>query len=194
MIVFGLLPFADVLRDLPKAVLGTIVVVATVRLIRVVSLVKLIRVTWGQSVVAWATFLSTLVLAPRVDLGLITGIVLATAFHLRREVQIGLKSTVTNRTLEIVPSGVLYFGSAPGLSQSLMEQLALHRDIESVVVDLSMLGRVDYTGVQELKAFADDCVSAGLRFRIRNIPDHALGTMTRYLGDELPRMRDDQVP
>jgi len=188
MIVFALLPFADVLSALPKAVLGTIVVVATVRMIKVMSLLRLVRVTWGQSVVAWGTFLSTLLLAPRIDLGLITGIVLATAIHLRRETKLGLESTVTGRTLELVPSGVLYFGSAPGLSQSLVEQLATHKDIASVVVDLGMLGRVDYTGALELKAFADDCASAGLGFRIRNIPDHALGTMTRCLGDDLPRL------
>jgi SulP family sulfate permease len=191
IIVFALLPFANVLSTLPKAVLGAIVIVATVRLVKVISLVKLIRVTWGQSIVAWGTFISTLALAPRVDLGLITGIVLATAIHLRRESRIGLQSTVENKTLKIAPSGVLYFGSAPALSQALMKQLASYQDIEAVIVDLGMLGRVDYTGVQELRRFAAECEVAGLTFKIRNIPDHAMGTMTRCLGDELPRFCDE---
>lgn len=190
IIVFALLPFASLLSTLPKAVLGAIVIVATVRLIKVVSLIKLIRVTWGQAIVAWGTFVSTLIFAPRVDLGLITGIVLATAIHLRRESKIGLESTVENKTLLIAPSGVLYFGSAPGLSQALVNQLATHQDIESVIVDLGMLGRVDYTGVQELTAFGKECEGAGLAFKLRNIPDHARGTMSRCLGDDLSKLCD----
>ena len=70
-----------------------------------------------------------------------------------------------------------------------MNQLAEHDDdsISRVVVDLSELGRVDYTGVLELKGFLDDCRTAGLEAKLRDIPDHAIGTLTRALGDELSK-------
>ena len=57
-----------------------------------------------------------------------------------------------------------------------MNQLAEHDDdsISRVVVDLSELGRVDYTGVLELKGFLDDCRTAGLEAKLRDIPDHAI--------------------
>ena len=192
IIVFGFLPFAGLLESLPRAVLGAIVIVATVRLIKLRALFRMIRVTWGQSLVAWATFFATLVFAPRVDLGLIIGVVLATAVHLRRESKISLETQVVDGTLELVPSGVLYFGSAPGLSQALVNQLAEHDDdsISRVVVDLSELGRVDYTGVLELKGFLDDCRTAGLEAKLRDIPDHAIGTLTRALGEELNTLRE----
>ena len=109
---------------------------------------------------------------------------LAVAVHLRRESKIGLETKLQDRTLELIPSGVLYFGSAPRLSQALLEQLAEHDNdsIERVVVNLSELGRLDYTGALELKAFLDDCEAAGLEASFRDPPEHAMGTLRRSLG------------
>lgn len=193
VIVFATLPFAGILESLPRAVLGAVVIVATVRLIRVTALVRMVRVSWGQSAVAWVTFVSTLALAPRVDHGLLLGVALATAVHLRRESMIRLQTRVEQGTLVLCPSGVLYFGSAPGLSQALVDELAAHDDdhITRVVVDLSELGRVDYTGALALQSFVDDCAGAGLETRLRGIPDHALGTLTRSLGEQLDQLRDE---
>ncbi len=189
-LVLAFLPFADFLSELPRAVLGAIVVVATVRMIKVGEMLRMIRVTWGQSFVAWATFAATLALAPRVDQGLILGIALATAVHLRRESLIRLKTLVEDGTLVVCPQGVLYFGSAPGLSQALVDELAEHNDedIRRVVVDLSQLGRVDYTGVLALMGFIHDCEAAGLEARLRGIPDHARGTLSRSFGKQLDRL------
>ena len=191
ILVLAFLPFSSLLSNLPRAVLGAIVIVATVRLIRIGALLRLTRISWGQSFVAWSTFASTLIFSPRVDLGLIVGIGLATVVHLRRETMIRLGTTIDDQTLILSPSGVLYFGSAPGLSQTLVDQLAAHQDIQRVIVDLARLGRIDYTGVMEIKAFADACAAAGLGFQLRGIPGHAQGTLTRCLGDELETMCAD---
>lgn len=187
VIVFVFLPFASLLESLPRAVLGSIVIVATVRLIKLPQMFAMIRITWGQSFVAWGTFFSTLMLAPRVDLGLIVGVVLAVAVHLRRESKIRVETRVEDGTLMITPAGVLYFGSAPSLSQTLVDQLAEHDDeqISRIVVDLSRLGRVDYTGVLALRGFIDDCESAGLDIRIQKPPAHAKGTLHRAFGDDV---------
>ena len=185
LIVFAFLPFASLLQSLPRAVLGSIVIVATVRLIKLPQMFAMIRVTWGQSFVAWGTFFSTLMLAPRVDLGLIVGVVLAVAVHLRRESKIRVKTRVEQGTLVVTPSGVLYFGSAPGLSQALVDELAEHDNIARVVVDLSKLGRVDYTGVLALKEFVADCESAGLEAKMRHPPGHAKGTLSRVFGPDV---------
>jgi SulP family sulfate permease len=191
IIVFAFLPFASLLEALPRAVLGAIVIVATVRLIRLRALFRMIRITWGQSFVAWATFCATLIFSPRVDLGLIVGVVLAVAIHLRRESKLRLESELKDGTLQLIPSGVLYFGSAPGLSQVLIDQLAVHDNdsIDRVIVNLSELGRVDYTGVLELKAFFDDCEAAGLKAGFSEVPEHAVGSLRRALGTDFERFQ-----
>jgi len=189
LLVLAFLPVADVLAALPRATLAGIVIVAIAPLVRMPTLVRLIRVTWGQSVVAWGTFVATLALSPRIDIAVTIGIALATLVHLRRESLIEIETERWNEALILRPSGVLYFGSAPRLSEALLDQLADHGEaVERVIVDLSRLGRVDYTGAVALKSFSEDCTRAGLDFELRAVPKHAEGTLERYWGTELAQI------
>lgn len=185
--VFAFLPFAGVLEPLPRSVLGTTVIVAVVRLLRIPTMVRLIKITWGQSLVAWTTFVATLTLAPRIDIAVIIGVGAATAVHLRREALIRVETRVEGSTLTIKPYGVLYFGSAPRLTEVLLERLAAAEEITDVVVDLGALGRVDYTGVVALKRFIDESEAAGVTAELTNVPPHATGTMSRFWGDSLSK-------
>ena len=85
--VLAFMPFANILASLPKAVLGTVVLVAIIPLIRAVDIFRLWKVTRGQAVVAIFTAGSTLILAPRIDLGVMLGVAAAGALHLHRESQ-----------------------------------------------------------------------------------------------------------
>ena len=186
--MFAFLPIAGVLEPLPRSVLAATVIVAVVRLIRLAPMVRLIKVTWGQSVVAWVTFIATLTLAPRIDIAVIIGVAVATAVHLRREALIRIDARVEGGTLHLKPYGVLYFGSAPRLSEALIEQLAKYDEITQVVVNLGSLGRVGYTGAVALKTFVDECTAAGLETELNDVPPHATGTLSRFWGDDLAKV------
>ena len=188
LVVLGFLPFADVVGSLPRAVLAAIVVVAVAPLIRIPAMVSLVRKTWGQAFVAWGTFLATVALSPRIDLGVVIGLVLAAAVHFRRETLIRVTAETDGPVLHLRPSGVLFYGSAPRLSAAFSEQLAEFPDIESVVVDLEGLGRIDYTGALALKEFVEEAASAGLEVTITDVPQHAEGTLHRSWSDEMIRL------
>ena len=81
--VLAFVPFADVLAPLPRATLGGVVVAAVVGLVRPVALVSMIRRSSADALVAWATFAATLALAPRVEQGVLVGILLSLAVGLR---------------------------------------------------------------------------------------------------------------
>ncbi len=81
--VLAFLPFADVLAPLPRAVLGGVVFAAVVGLVRPVELVGMIRRSPADALVAWATFAATLALSPRVERGVLLGILLSLAVGLR---------------------------------------------------------------------------------------------------------------
>ncbi len=72
--VLAFTPLAGSASDLPRAVLGAIVIMGVGRMVRLPEMIRLIRVTWGQSVIAWVTFAATLVLSPRVDLAVLIGV------------------------------------------------------------------------------------------------------------------------
>src|SRR5690606_25729052 len=81
----AVLPFANVLEGLPRAVLAAIVVLSASSLLQLGALFKLWRYAKSQASTALATFVLTLVMAPRVDYAVVLGISLAVFTHLYRE-------------------------------------------------------------------------------------------------------------
>ncbi len=183
--VLAFLPFAGVLAELPRAVLAGVVIAAVVNLFDIRGLIRLISQSWGQSVVAWGTLLSTLALSPRIDIGVVIGVGLSVLVHLRRERRIRVDAVRQGTTLILRPSGVLFFGSAVRLNETLEDEVAAHRDIDTVLVDLRQLGRIDYTGAMALLGFLRDAEEAGLSVGVTNVPRHAAGTLERSWGDDL---------
>jgi len=189
LVTLAFLPFAGVISTLPRSVLAAIVVVAVVRLIRIPTMISLISKTWGQAFVAWVTFAATMALSPRIDLGVIVGLLAAAAVHFRRETLIRVSAEQVGSSLVLRPSGVLFYGSAARLDEAFSVQLSEHPETQRVVVDLEGLGRIDYTGALALKEFLDDVSGAGLEVAVRAIPAHAEGTLNRSWGDDLIRLR-----
>ena len=82
--VLAFLPFADVLAPLPRATLGGVVIAAVVGLVRPGRLLGMARISPADAVVAWVTFFATLALSPRVEQGVLVGILVSLAVGLRR--------------------------------------------------------------------------------------------------------------
>ena len=81
--VLAFLPFTDILAPLPRATLGGVVIAAVVGLVRPVALVSMARRSTTDALVAWTTFVATLTMAPRVERGVLIGILLSLALGLR---------------------------------------------------------------------------------------------------------------
>ena len=71
------LPFANMLADLPRAVLSAIVISAVLGLIRIPAMARLVRISLVDGVKAWTTFVATLATAPHVERGVIIGVVVS---------------------------------------------------------------------------------------------------------------------
>ena len=82
--VLAFLPFADVLAPLPRATLGGVVIAAVVGLVTPGRLMRMARISPTDAVVAWVTFFATLALSPRVEQGVLVGILVSLAVGLRR--------------------------------------------------------------------------------------------------------------
>jgi len=162
IIVLAFLPFANVLSSLPKAVLAAIIIAAVAPLIKFEPLLQLMRTSRAQSAIAWSTFILTLLLSPRIDLAVLLGMGLGIAVHLWRERRIFVSSHYQDHCLKLEPTGVLFFGSAHSLDETLVEELVKHPDVESLVLDLRRLGRIDYTGALVIQRIAQEAETAGL--------------------------------
>ncbi len=78
-IILAFQPLTPMLEPLPKAVLGAIVLVAVLKLIKVGEMVALVRAAPRQAVVAWLTLGATLATAPKVERGVVIGVMAAAA-------------------------------------------------------------------------------------------------------------------
>lgn len=184
LVVLAFLPFATLLEPLPLAVLGAIVVVAVVNLVRFGPLLRLWRVSVPQAVIAWGTFVATVLLAPRLDLAVLIGIGLSVAVFLWRSLQLDIDVVPDGATLVLTPRGVLWFGTAQRLDTVLLDALAEHPDADRLVVDLARLGRIDTTGALVLRSVLDQARAAGLRAEAVGIPPQSRKVTERVLGAE----------
>ena len=180
------LPVAGILSPLPRAVLSGIVIAAAGGLIRVPQLTGMWRLSKPQALVAWATFGLTLLLAPRIDLALVIGILLALGIHGWREMNLRCDSWLEASTFHIAPRGVLWFGSAPQLQQSFMRELAQGHDIQQIVLHLGGLGRIDLSGALMLKDFQDEMSAGGIHVSVDDVPYHAQRILRRTLDWQPP--------
>lgn len=182
LIVLAFTPFAGVLSSLPRTVLGAIVIVATIRLVQPSAIRRLLAISRPQGSVALGTLGATLLMAPRIDLGVIIGIAVASLTHIVREARsASIEWHYNDLTLEVQPSGVLFYGSAARLSREIMALVAEHPECSGIVLDLHRLGRIDYSGVSMLQDMAAQAEHAGLSVRFTHIPPHARSLFHRAL-------------
>jgi SulP family sulfate permease len=193
--VLAFMPVAGVVAPLPKAILGAIVIAAVVKLLDPRPLFASIRHSYPQTAIAWTTFALTLLLAPRIDRAVVIGVILAVMIHLWRELPVLVKSRYEDGILYMIPQGVLFFASAPGLNQALTEHLSAHPDADRLAIDLRQLGRVDYPGALALKQVVEDALVVGLEVEFVGVPQHARRILGRVFGTDSPLLRRaDRTP
>lgn len=173
--VLAFLPFANVLEGLPRAVLAAIVVLSASSLLQLGALFKLWRYAKSQASTALATFVLTLVMAPRVDYAVVLGISLAVFTHLYREAQLGVTVEREGGTVTIRFEGVLWFGSLQALERALQRLEEDLSGVERVVLDTSRLGRVDFSALMLLYDAEQRLSDQGLDVSITGL--HGRGEM-----------------
>jgi SulP family sulfate permease len=186
IVVLAFLPVASLLEPLPRAVLAAIVIAAVWKLIRLGELVRIWKKSRPQAAVGALTFVATIALSPRIDLGVLIGIGAAILVHLWRELRIRVTVEQEEADLVVRLYGVLFFASAPDLEDRLLEGIAGHEDIRRVILDLSRLGRIDYTGAVALKDLVEDVRNGGLRVELAGAPPQAKAMLSRVWGETLP--------
>lgn len=176
------LPFAWLIAPMPKAVLAVVVILAVVQLVKAKPLLDLLAISTPQALVGWAAFVLTLALAPHIEEALILSVVLALAVHVWREITPGYSARVESGALRMELTGVLWFGSAPFVEKVLLRHLEKAERIDTVILDLGGLGRIDVTGALLLKQIKQDVEDAGLALELAHVPEHAQRILERVLG------------
>jgi SulP family sulfate permease len=190
LVVLAALPFAFLVEALPRAVLGAIVAVVVAKLIRLAAIVRLWPISPLQMLIAVGTLIATLATAPRVERGVLIGIGLSVVTHLYREMNLSLVATADGGRVIVAPRGVLWFGTAHKLEGIVVNAIADHDDVGALEIDLTGVGRLDYTGAEELRSLCSDIEAGGVDVSIVGVPEHARRiarrTITRWWHEPAP--------
>jgi SulP family sulfate permease len=190
LVVLATLPLAFLFEPLPRAVLGAIVAVVVFKLIRVAAIVRLWAISPLQMLIAAGTLIATLATAPRIERGVLIGVALSVATHLYREMDLSLVALGDGTRVVIAPRGVLWFGTAHKLEGIVVNAIAAHDDVETLEIDLTGIGRLDFTGAEELRSLCADIETGGVMVSIVGVPAHARRiagkTLTRWWREPAP--------
>jgi SulP family sulfate permease len=181
--VFAFLPLGFLLGPLPQSVLAATVILAVIPLIRLDQIVEIARLSRIQLTITMTAFALTLALAPHVEWAIVAAIAVSVGVHLWRELLLDMASRSDGGRLELLPEGVLWFGTARILEDRFLELLAEHPDTVRLVIRLDRLGRIDLTGALALKTLIDDARGAGLAVTVEGSPAHSARILRRVLGD-----------
>ena len=133
LVVLAFLPLASVLDALPQAVLGAIVVGAVLGLIQPRALIGLWHRSPTEALLAWATFVATLLLTPNVQWAVLIGVGLTAAAHFARPLR--LAPFDRSGSVVVEPTGLLWLGSHRSFERQL-EEIAARHPGRPVAVDL----------------------------------------------------------
>ena len=186
MVLIVLLWLTPALAHVPSAVLAAVVVAAVSSLFKPSAIVRLWRVLSVEAAIMGVTFIVTLLTAPRIYWGVLTGVMLSLiAFlhhHLHpRIIEVGIHTdgSLRDRHLWNLPplaehvyalrlDAELDFAAASSFERTVSEYLNLHPETRHVCLFAQPINRIDATGIEVFAA-----LQANLA--IRNITLHISG-------------------
>lgn len=187
VVLVVLLVFTPALSHVPRAVLAAVVVVAVAGLVRPASLARLWKVDRVEALTALVTLGVTLLTAPRIYWGVLTGVLMGLTHFLYqrlhpRIIEIGLHpdGSLRDRHLWKLPplaphlyalrmDAELDFAAASSLERAIVEHLAAHRDVRHVCLLAQPINRIDATGVETFGQLQRNLADQGITLHISGI-------------------------
>ena len=166
VVLVALLVFTPVLRHVPQAVLAAIVVAAVVGLLKPREFVRLWHISRVEAVIAAITFGITIVAAPALYWGVLSGVLMALSYFLYqrlhpRIIEVGLHAdgSLRDRHLWALPAlaphtyalrmdAGLDFATASQFERNVTEYLTAHPHTRHVCLFAHAINRMDATGAE----------------------------------------------
>jgi SulP family sulfate permease len=186
-VLLVLLFLTPALSHVPRAVLSAVVVAAVASLFKPRTFVDLWRIDRVEAVTASVTFAVTVLSAPRIYWGVLTGVLLGLAhfLYLRlhpRIIEVGLHpdGSLRDRHLWHLPplapdlyalrmDAELDFASATDMERAIVEHLAAHPGLKHVCLFAQPINRVDATGVEMFVQLRKLLAARGITLHISGI-------------------------
>lgn len=196
VVALTLLFFTPLLGPLPKATLGAIIIFFLLRLIHFGP----IRLFWKthpyNGIVAITTFIVTLLAAPYLYIGILTGISLSFGFFIffamRPKISLLVRApdgTFFDATEYHLPAcehiavvrfnGQLFFGNCAFFENKILEIVASMPDMSCLIIDASGINRIDASGLHSLQTLIEELRDINVTLFLTRVNTHVMDAFFR---------------
>jgi sulfate permease, SulP family len=187
IVLVVLLLLTPALSHVPRAVLSAVVIAAVAGLVRPHALLRLWQINRVEAGTAFVTFGVTLLTAPRIHWGVLTGVLLGLAHFLYqrlhpRIIEVGLHpdGSLRDRHLWHLPplaphlyalrmDAELDFASASDLERAITEHLAERPGVRHVCLFAQPINRIDATGVETFAELRARLAASGITLHLSGV-------------------------
>ncbi|MCB1877661.1 MAG: sulfate permease [Chromatiales bacterium] len=196
VIAITLLFLTPLLHHLPQATLAAIIIMAVLNLVRIEPIRNAWRVQKHDGVVAVVSFLLTLALAPHLEWGIVSGLVLSLGLFLYRTMRprVALLARHPDGTLRdaeehglqtcdcislIRFDGPLYFANTGYFEEVVLDREATKPHLRFVILDAEGINEIDATGEEMLHELSKRLNSVGMQLMIARAKSEILAVLDR---------------
>ncbi len=179
VVLVTLLFLTSLLDFLPQATLSAVIMMAVVRMVNFSGLVRAWKTHWCDGAIGLVTFASTLYFAPRLDKGILIGVVLSLLLYLYK----GMRPKVSSlspgkdgtlhdasghglkqcRYIDLIRfSGPLFFPNASYLEETVSERRKARKELRHILIVANGISDIDTTGADALSHIVDRVRSGGV--------------------------------
>ncbi len=187
--------FTPLLYHLPKAVLAVIIVMAVASLITPHAFMHTWKANRGDGVVALVTFAVTLLAAPHLDKGIMTGAALSIGLYLYRTMapRVAVLGRYEDGTLRDVSvhktlatssqvtamrfDGSLYFANVAYFEDMVLKAVADHKDAKFLLVVADAINSMDSSGEEMLQNLVGQLRETGVQIVFSGLKKQVLDVM-----------------
>lgn len=167
-----LLFLTPLLYHLPTATLGAVIILAVINLIKMEPVIHAWKAQPHDAVVSVITFALTLYLAPHLEGGILTGVILSLLLFVIRSMRprvavlsrykdgtmrdISVHPLPTSELISLIRfDGSLYFANAGYFEDKILEEVSSKPHLRYIIVDASGINQIDATGEEVLHHLAE---------------------------------------
>jgi SulP family sulfate permease len=184
------------LYHLPQATLAAVIMMAVINLVKIEPIIYAWRVQPHDGIVAAVTFGLTLIVAPHLETGIVTGVLLSLGLFLFRSMRprISILSRDPDGTLRdaevrklatcdnislIRFDGRLFFANTGYFNDTILDRVAKKPDLKFVIIDAEGINEIDATGEEMLHELERRLKSLGIELLIARAKKQIMDILKR---------------
>jgi SulP family sulfate permease len=183
VVALTLLFLTPLLYHLPEPTLAAVIIMAVINLIKIEPVIHAWKAQPHDAVVSVITFVLTLYLAPHLEWGILTGVILSLLLFIFRSMRPRVAELsrfedntlrdisvhelpVSNRIAVLRFDGSLYFANAGFFEDKVLEVVASRPDLRFIIIDAEGINQLDATGEEVLHHLVDRLRKGGIEILV----------------------------